>query len=76
MKANNAIFMPEEYHSVSLSQKPIICEAFASVVTNDEEIQQEDLEKYNTATFAVQPTKDVEIPFMDQNTLFFSMILT
>ena len=65
MKSNNAIFMPNEYHPVSLSQKPIVCEAFASLVTNDEETPQEDIENYNTATFAVQPTEDVEIPFMD-----------
>ena len=60
MKDNSAIFMPEEYHPVSLSKKPIVCEAFASIVSNDEEIEQEDLGKYNTATFAVQPTEDVE----------------
>ena len=43
MKANNAIFMPDEYHPVSLSQKPIVCEAFASVVTKDEDMKQEDI---------------------------------
>ena len=74
MKDNSAIFMPEEYHSVSLSKKPIVCEAFASIVSNDEEIQQEHLGTYNTATFAVQPTEDIEIPYMDQRTIHVQII--
>jgi hypothetical protein len=31
-KSNNAIFLPDELFAVSLSQKPIVCEAFASVI--------------------------------------------
>ena len=73
MKSNNAIFMPNEYHPVSLSQKPIVCKAFASVVSNEQETQ-EDLGNYNIATFAVQPTEDIEIPFMDQKIILVQII--
>ena len=40
IRTNNAIFLPDKYFAVSLSKKPIVCEAFASVVTdtNDEKI--------------------------------------
>ena len=40
IRTNNAIFLPDKYFAVSLSKKPIVCEAFASVVTdtNDENI--------------------------------------
>ena len=30
MRTNNVIFLPKELHPVSLNQKPIVCEAFAS----------------------------------------------
>ena len=67
VRSNNVIFLPNELFPVSLSQKPIICEAFASVI--DQEIPLEELNTYNMAVFAVQPTQDVSIPFMDQKTI-------
>jgi hypothetical protein len=39
IRSNNAIFLPDQYFAVSLSQKPIVCESFSSVVANDMEIQ-------------------------------------
>ena len=73
IRTNNAIFLPDKYFAVSLSKKPIVCEAFASVVTdtNDEKI---DIDNYNMATFAVQPTEDVTIPHMDQKTIHVQII--
>ena len=67
VRSNNVIFLPTELFPVSLSQKPIVCEAFASVI--DQEIPLEELDTYNMAAFAVQPTQDVTIPFMDQKTI-------
>ena len=63
-KSNNVTFLPNELLAVSLSQKPIMSEAFASAINED--IKWEDLDTYNMATFAVQPIQDEEIPFMDQ----------
>jgi hypothetical protein len=40
IKSNNAIFLPDKYFAVSLSQKPIVCEAFSSVVSHDMDIQE------------------------------------
>ena len=71
-KSNNAIFLPDELFPVSLSKKPIVCEAFASII--NEEVKLEDLDTYNMATFALQPTKDIEIPFMDQQTIHVRII--
>ena len=67
VRSNNVIFLPTELFPVSLSQKPIVCEAFASVI--DQEIPLEELDTYNMAAFAVQPTQDVTIPFMDQKNI-------
>ena len=64
VRSNKVIFLPTELFPVSLSKKPIVCEAFASVI--DQEIPTEDLHTYNMAAFAVQPTEDRTIPFMDQ----------
>ena len=70
VKSNNTIFLPNEYFPVSLCQKPIVCEAFASIITNDMENQ--DLINYNTAVFAVQPTGD--ILYTDQKTIHVQII--
>ena len=67
VRSNNVIFLPTELFPVSLSQKPIVCEAFASVI--DQEIPLEELDTYNMAAFAVQPTQDMTIPFMDGRSL-------
>ena len=72
VRSNNVIFLPKELFPVSLSQKPIVCEAFASVIEQD--IPLEELNAYNMAAFAVQPTKDVEIPFMDQKTIHINIM--
>ena len=73
IRTNNAIFLPDKYFAVSVSKKPIVCEAFASVVTDmKEEIK--DIASYNMATFAVQPTEDVMIPHMDQKTIHVQLI--
>jgi hypothetical protein len=64
VRSNKVIFLPTELFPVSLSKKPIVCEAFASVI--DQEIPIKDLNTYNMAAFAVKPTQDVTIPFMDQ----------
>ena len=73
IRTNNAIFLPDNYFAVSLSKKPIVCEAFASVVTDTEE-EKRDITNYNMATFAVQPTEDVMIPHMDQKTIHVQLI--
>ena len=62
-KSNKIVFLPKNLQAISSSQKPIVCEAFASVVNQD--IQLKDLETYNMATFAVQPTMDNDILVMD-----------
>ena len=72
VRTNNAIFLPDKYFAVSLCKKPIVCEAFASVVAND--IEDQDLTSYNTAAFSVQPTEDVELPYMDQKTIHVQII--
>ena len=72
VKSNNVIFLPEEYFAVSLSQKPIVCEAFSSEVSLEMNIK--DLKNYNMATFAVQPTEDIDIQFMDQKTIHVQII--
>ena len=71
-RENNVIFVPNELFPVSLSQKPIVCEAFASVI--EEDIPLDDIKEYNMAAFAVQPTEDVEIPFMDQKVVHIKII--
>ena len=71
-RENNVIFVPNELFPVSLSQKPIVCEAFASVI--EEDIPLDEIKKYNMAAFAVQPTEDVEIPFMDQKVVHIKII--
>ena len=73
VRTNNAIFFPDKFFAVSLSKKPIVCEAFASVV-NDVNGENKDISKYNMATFAVQPTEDVTIPHMDQKTIHVQLI--
>ena len=40
--------------------------------TNPEFVER--VEYYNTATFAVQPTEDVEIPYMDQKVIHVQII--
>ena len=72
MRTNNVIFLPKELHPVSLSQKTIVCEAFASVI--DEEIPLEKIQQYDLSAFAVQPNQDVEIPFMDQKTIHIKIM--
>ena len=72
MRTNNVIFLPNELHPVSLSQKPIVCEAFASVI--DQEIPLDKIEKYDLSAFAVHPTEDVEVPFMDQKTIHIKIM--
>ena len=72
VRTNNAIFLPDKYFAVSLCQKPIICEAFASVVEND--IENKDITNYNTAAFSVQPTEDVELLYRDQKTIHVQII--
>ena len=72
VRSNNVIFLPTELFPVSLSKKPIVCEVFASVI--DQEIPLEELDNYNMAAFAVQPTQDVEIPFMDQKTIHLKIM--
>ena len=72
VKSNSTIFLPNNYFPVSLCQKPIICEAFASVATNETETQ--DLTNYNTAAFSVQPTEDVDILYTDQKTIRVQII--
>ena len=71
-KSNNTIFLPNEYFPVSLCQKPIVCEAFSSIVTNDS--NNKDLTQNNTAMFAVQPTEDVDILYTDQKTIHVQII--
>ena len=71
-KTNNVTFLPSELLAVSLSQKPIMEEAFASAINGD--ITLEDLDTYNMATFAVQPIQDAEIPFMDQKIIHVKII--
>ena len=72
VKSNNTIFLPNEYFPVSLCQKPIVCEAFSSLVTNDNKTK--NLTQYNTAMFAVQPTEDVDILYRDQKTIHIQII--
>ena len=72
MRTNNVIFLPKELHPVSLNQKPIVCEAFASVI--DQEIPLDKIEHYDLSAFAVHPTQDVEIPFMDQKTIHIKIM--
>ena len=72
MRTNNVIFLPKELHPVSLNQKPIVCEAFASVI--DQEIPLDKIEQYDLSAFAVHPTQDVEIPFMDQKTIHIKIM--
>ena len=72
VKSNSTIFLPNNYFPVSLCQKPIICEAFASVATNETEIT--DLTNYNTAVFSVQPTEDIDILYTDQKTIRVQII--
>ena len=72
VKSNNTIFLPNEYFPVSLCQKPIVCEAFSSIVTNDSKTK--DLTQYNTAMFAVQPTEDVDILYTYQKTIHVQII--
>ena len=47
VRSNKVIFLPTELFPVSLSKKPIVCEAFASVI--DQEIPIEALDTYNMA---------------------------
>ena len=49
-----------------------MCEAFASIITND--VENQDLTNYNTAVFAVQPTEDVDIQYTDQKTIHVQII--
>ena len=72
VRSNKVIFLPTELFPVSLSKKPIVCEAFASVI--DQEIPIEDLDTYNMAAFAVHPTADVTIPFMDQKIIHIKVM--
>ena len=71
-KSNKAIFLPEELFAISLSQKPIVCEAFASQINED--VSLKDLDTHNMAVFAVQPTEHIIIPFMDQQTIHVKII--
>ena len=73
IRTNNAIFLPDKYFAVSLSKSPIVCEAFASVIT-DAKDEKTDITNYNMAAFAVQPTEDVTIPHMDQKTIHVQII--
>ena len=72
IRSNNTIFLPDEYFALSLSKKPIVCEAFASVVDNDDDSQEE--ASHEIATFAVQPVEDVEILYMDQKTIHVQIV--
>ena len=72
MRTNNVIFLPKELHPISLSTKSIVCEAFASVIEQD--IPLDKIEQYDLSAFAVQPTQDVEIPFMDQKTIHIKIM--
>ena len=72
VRSNKVIFLPTELFPVSLSKKPIVCEAFASVI--DQEIPIEALDTYNMAAFAVHPTADVTIPFMDQRIIHIKVM--
>ena len=72
VRSNNVIFLPNELFPVSLNLKPIVCEAFASVI--NQEVPLDKLEEYNMAAFAVRPTKDIEIPFMDQKTIHIKIM--
>ena len=72
VRSNKVIFLPTELFPVSLSQKPIVCEAFSSVISQDVPLQ--DISEYNMAAFSVQPTEDVEIPFMDQKTIHVTIM--
>ena len=72
MRSNKVIFLPDEFFAVSLHQKPIVCEAFASIIENDDAI--EDLSNYNLATYALQPLIDTEILHMDQRTFHVQII--
>ena len=73
IRTNNAIFLPDKYFAVSLSKSPIVCEAFASVIT-DAKDENTDITNYNMAAFAVQPIEDVTIPHMDQKTIHIQII--
>ena len=72
IRSNKVIFLPDKYFAVSLIQKPIVCEAFSSVIDNDIEI--DNLASYNMATFAVQPVEDTDILYMDQKTIHVQII--
>ena len=72
MKSNNAIFLPDKYFPVSLCQKPIICEAFASLVTN--ELETQDPAETESTTFSVQPVENLDINYMDQRTIKVQII--
>ena len=72
MRTNNVIFLPKELHPISLSTKSIVCEAFASVI--EQEIPLDKIDQYDLSAFAVQPTEDVEIPFMDQKTIHIKIM--
>jgi hypothetical protein len=67
LTTNKVIFLPEEFTSVGLSQKPIVAKAMASLVeTNAPE--------RDPCTYAVQPMEDQEILHMDQKTFHVQII--
>ncbi len=71
IKSNSAIFLPNKYFPVSLCQKPIVCEAFASVITNEKDNQNSTSDQ---CVYAVQPTEDTVINYMDQKTIRVQII--
>ena len=72
MRTNKVTFIPDQYFPISLNQKPMVCEAFASLVDNN--INQEELISHSPATFAVEPMKDMEIVSMDQQVVHIKII--
>ena len=72
MRTNKVTFIPDKYFSVSLNQKPMVCEAFASLVDNN--IDTEELNSHNLATFAVEPMEDIDILSMDQRVIHVRII--
>ena len=72
MRTNKVTFIPDQYFPISLNQKPMVCEAFASLVDNN--INQEELISHSPATFAVEPMKDMEIVSMDQKVVHIRII--
>ena len=70
-RSNNVIFLPDKLFAITQTKKPIVCEAFASVVNNEGPDNADDKD---TSIFAVQPTEDIDIQYMDQKIIHVQIV--